>query len=270
MAGYKSKPTGLKIICKNEKCSKLGRLQPVANFYKVKNLDTPYYPYCKNCVEKNIDVNNLQEVQDFLKEIDRPFIMDIWVAVCSGSSKFIENYMKNITTKEYNDLTWKDSVFEKSPEARREESLENSQGSAKAVWNDEWQGEYTEEEIKYLNDYMEGLKKDFDISTVNHMDYAKEIAKTSLLKSKAYSIMLKDPSDDNIKAYKGVVSMFDILSKSAQFAESQRGANDVGLGSFGQIFDAVEKHNWVPTYVPDDKDMYDKLLDQFANIEKSL
>ena len=270
MAGYKSKPTGLKIICKNEKCSKLGRLQPVANFYKVKNLDTPYYPYCKNCVEKNIDVNNLQEVQDFLKEIDRPFIMDIWVAVCSGSSKFIENYMKNITTKEYNDLTWKDSVFEKSPETHREESLENSQGSAKAVWNDEWQGEYTEEEIKYLNDYMEGLKKDFDISTVNHMDYAKEIAKTSLLKSKAYSIMLKDPSDDNIKAYKGVVSMFDILSKSAQFAESQRGANDVGLGSFGQIFDAVEKHNWVPTYVPDDKDMYDKLLDQFANIEKSL
>ena len=128
----------------------------------------------------------------------------------------------------------------------------------------------TAKEIKYLNDYMEGLKRDFDISTVNHMDYAKEIAKMSLLKSKAYGVMLKDPSDDNIKSYKGLVSMFDNLSKSAQFAESQRSANDVGLGSFGQIFDAVEKNNWVPTYVPDDKDMYDKLLDQFANIEKSL
>ena len=82
--------------------------------------------------------------------------------------------------------------------------------------------------------------------------------------------MLKEPTDENIKSYKNLVSMFDNLSKSAQFAESQRGANDVGLGSFGQIFDAVEKHNWVPTYVPEDKDMYDKLLDQFANIEKSL
>jgi hypothetical protein len=267
MAGYKNKPVGLKLVCKNEKCSKLGRLQPVTNFYKIKNSDTPYYPYCKSCIEQNIDVNNLKEVQDFLKEIDRPFIMDVWVAVCSGSSKFIENYMKNITSKDYNNLTWKNSVFERSPERPRED---NAPKPEQAKWNNEWQGEYTEEEIKYLNDYMEGLKKDFDISTVNHMDYAKEIAKTSLLKSKAYSIMLKDPSDDNIKAYKGVVSMFDILSKSAQFAESQRGANDVGLGSFGQIFDAVEKHNWVPTYVPDDKDMYDKLLDQFANIEKSI
>ena len=61
-----------------------------------------------------------------------------------------------------------------------------------------------------------------------------------------------------------------MLSKSAQFAESQRSANDVSLGCFGRVFDAVEKHNWVPTHIPDDEDMYDKLLKQFSNIEKSL
>lgn len=267
--GYVKKATQPKMVCKNPKCDKYGRLQPMNNFYKANNSTTPYYPICKKCVESNIDVNNLQEVQDFLKELDKPFIMDIWKEDCTNNNeKFIENYMKEINKVKYSKLTWGDSVFEETPREIHIKSY--SAYNEIPEWNEDWQGEYTAKEIKYLNDYMEGLKRDFDISTVNHMDYAKEIAKMSLLKSKAYGVMLKDPTDDNIKSYKGLVSMFDNLSKSAQFAESQRSANDVGLGSFGQIFDAVEKNNWIPIYVPDDKDMYDKLLDQFANIEKSL
>ena len=267
--GYVKKATQPKMVCKNPKCDKYGRLQPMNNFYKANNSATPYYPICKKCVESNIDVNNLQEVQDFLKELDKPFIMDIWKENCTNNNeKFIENYMKEINKVKYSKLTWEDSVLEETP--REVHIKSHSAYNEIPEWNEEWQGEYTVKEIKYLNDYMEGLNRDFDISTVNHMDYAKEIAKMSLLKSKAYGVMLKDPTDDNIKSYKGLVSMFDNLSKSAQFAESQRSANDVGLGSFGQIFDAVEKNNWVPTYVPDNKDMYDKLLDQFANIEKSL
>lgn len=176
--------------------------------------------------------------------------------------------MKEISKVKYQNLKWEDSILEETD--TKVEIKENSAYNDIPEWNEEWQGEYTKKEIEYLTNYIDGLKKDFDISTINHMDYAKEIAKTSLLKSKAYAAMLKEPTDDNIKSYKNLVSMFDNLSKSAQFAESQRGANDVGLGSFGQIFDAVEKHNWVPTYVPEDKDMYDKLLDQFANIEKSI
>lgn len=267
--GYVKKAAQPKMVCKNPKCDKYGRLQPVSNFYKADNLDTPYYPICKKCVELNIDINNLQEVQDFLKELDKPFIMDIWREICANNNeKYIEKYMKEITKDKFVNLKWNDSVLEGS---KRDVTIkEESAYGDIPKWNENWQGEYTDKEIKYLDDYIDGLKRDFDITTVNHMDYAKEIAKMSLLKSKAYGTMLKDPTDDNIKSYRGLVSMFDSLSKSAQFAESQRSANDVGLGSFGQIFDAVEKNNWVPTYVPEDKDMYDKLLDQFANIEKSL
>ena len=71
-------------------------------------------------------------------------------------------------------------------------------------------------------------------------------------------------------AYEKATKLFDMLSKSAQFAESQRGANDVSLGCFGRVFDAVEIHNWVPELTPTDEDMYDKLLKQFSNIERSL
>ena len=65
--GYVKKATQPKMVCKNPKCDKYGRLQPMNNFYKANNSPTPYYPICKKCVESNIDVTNLKEVQDFLK-----------------------------------------------------------------------------------------------------------------------------------------------------------------------------------------------------------
>ena len=205
--------------------------------------------------------------------VQKESVFDLWDDETVDLPNNYMTLLDEVTSDEvkkvkYQNLKWEDSILEETD--TKVEIKENSAYNDIPEWNEEWQGEYTKKDIEYLNNYIDGLKKDFDISTINHMDYAKEIAKTSLLKSKAYAIMLKEPTDDNIKSYKNLVSMFDNLSKSAQFAESQRGANDVGLGSFGQIFDAVEKHNWVPTYVPEDKDMYDKLLDQFANIEKSL
>ena len=136
-------------------------------------------------------------------------------------------------------------------------------------WDDDWQGVYSKSDLKYLNEYYNGLNNDFKIVTTNHKDYARKIAQASLSQSKAYQRMLKNEEGADV-AYEKATKLFDMLSKSAQFAESQRGANDVALGCFGRVFDAVEKHNWVPEYIPTDEDMYDKLLKQFANIERSL
>lgn len=268
----------LNLVCMNTECDKAGLYRPCDEFYKIRGDKRQFYPYCKECVEKNVDVYNVEEVKNFLKQINTPFFANIWDGMFITGIKSLKKYVDEMEKKEFCKMTWDDSVFEinKSTLPPVQDGVINNieiekvSNVERPKWNEDWQGEYTEKDIEYLNKYMDGLKNDFDISTINHMDYAKEIAKTSLLKTKAYAAMLRDPSDDNIKSYKDIVSMFDNLSKSAQFAESQRGANDVGLGSFGQIFDAVEKHNWVPTYVPDDKDIYDKLLDQFSNIERSI
>lgn len=267
----------LNLLCLNSQCEYAGKYRPSSEFYKVRGKERKFYPFCKQCVEKNVDAYNTDEVINFLKEINVPFLVNVWDNLFITGFKSLSRYLDEMNKKDFAKLTWEDSVFEidridlpKVTENKPEETEKPKPIIERPQWNEDWQGDYTEKDIEYLNKYMDGLKNDFDISTINHMDYAKEIAKTSLLKTKAYAAMLRDPSDDNIKSYKDIVSMFDNLSKSAQFAESQRGANDVGLGSFGQIFDAVEKHNWVPTYVPDNKDMYDKLLDQFSNIEKSI
>jgi hypothetical protein len=58
---------------------------------------------------------------------------------------------------------------------------------------------------------------------------------------KAYEGMVngKDPSAH--REFKELKTIFDDLCKSAKFSEATRSANDVGIGSFGVIFDKVEK-----------------------------
>ena len=266
------KVEGQKIICQNKDCDKMGRHLTLDDFYKSRNATVSHHPYCKDCVNKMVDVNNLQSVYDVLKVLDTPFIMDVWNDVCnSESNNYLGDYLRilNFTQRrKYEGLGYTDSIFELSEDAKISEEVQTAIDEA-PKWDDDWQGVYTKSDLKYLNDYYMGLQNDFKIVTTNHRDYARKIAQASLSQMKAYQRMLKNEEGADV-AYEKATKLFDMLSKSAQFAESQRGANDVALGCFGRVFDAVEKHNWVPEHIPTDEDMYDKLLKQFSNIERSL
>jgi len=130
-----------------------------------------------------------------------------------------------------------------------------------------WIGDYTNRELEILNNYYESLQVDYKIVTVNHKDYAKKIAKASLAMDTSFDDYLRNGNDS---LYKSARDTFDKLSQSAKFAENQRGINDVSLGSYGVMADRIENNTWIPDYEPDDLDMYDKLLAQFANISRSL
>ena len=272
-----SKNNAPKIVCQNKNCAKMGRFQPITNFYKSRNPELPHHPYCKTCVDEMIKLDDIQTVYDVLRALDTPFIMDVWNDICNNNENdFFNKYLKAIDKGKYTNYKWADSIFKLSDDGSGdketispivEKQLENI-----PVWSDEWYGNYTPEELKYLNDYYKDLKRDFKIVTRNHEDYARKIAQASLAMNKAYKEMMEDGSKESSDKYKLASSTFDSLSKSAQFSESSRSANDVSLGSFGVIFDRVEKHEWIPEYTPaeDEEDVYDKLIKQFGNIEKSL
>ena len=137
------------------------------------------------------------------------------------------------------------------------------------IYSDEWMGEYTQQDLDRLNKYYESLNTDYKIVTVNHRDYARKIAKASLMMDKAYEDMLKGVPGAE-KMYTNAKDIFDSLSKSAKFSEDKRSINDVGISSFSKIVSMVENHNWIPEYVPKNKDMYDELLDELRVINRSL
>lgn len=262
-----------KVICQNPECIYMGKKQSIDNFYKSRNNTIPYHPFCKDCLNKKVDGSNMQDVYDVLQVLDTPFIMDVWNKISQDNPKnILSAYLKAMNfqyRKKYEDFRFEDSIYELDNE--NEEIDSNVQDALDSIpqWSDDWQGKYTKSDLKYLNDYYQGLNKDFKIITTNHKDYARKIAQASLSQCKAFQL-LQEGKDGADIAYEKATKLFDMLSKSAQFAESQRGANDVALGCFGRVFDAVEKHNWVPQHIPDDDDMYDKLLKQFSNIERSI
>ena len=137
------------------------------------------------------------------------------------------------------------------------------------VYSEFWMGEYTQKDIDLLDKYYAGLNRDYKIVTENHRDYAKKIAKASLMMDKAYEDMLKGVSGAD-KMYSSAKDIFDSLSKSAKFSEDKRSINDVGISSFSKITSIVENHNWIPQHVPKEKDMYDEMLEALSVINKSV
>ena len=138
------------------------------------------------------------------------------------------------------------------------------------VYNHDWRGEYTPKEIEYLENYYKGLKNDYKITTENHRDYARKIAKASLFMDICYDEILNNTSNADYGQYSKARENFDTLCKSAKFAEQSRSVNDVGLGAFGAIADKVEKGEYIYKHTPVKKDEVDEMLKYFLTIKDSL
>lgn len=265
----KSKPVVKQDLPDKLSCTMCGELKPPKEYYQSFHSihkRTGKVPYCKSCLKKmstdsNGNVTKIK-IQEMLKSIDRPYIDSLFEAALSDPNETVGNYMKNISMVQFKDLKWGDSEFESK--ILTSEDVNDDE----LIYSEEWHGKFTRSDLRYLDDYLKSLRKDFKITTRNHIDYARKIAKASLAMDKAYEDMING-EDSGVK-YKSLRETFDTLSKSAQFAEVGRGINDVSLGNFGVIFDRVEKHQWIPKHQPTNKDMYDNLLEQFANINKSL
>lgn len=258
-----------------QRCSCCGKSKRLQEFYSSNSPINQFYEkltICKVCLIGMVDSNDIRSVSNALMMINKPFIITLWdssvvEAEKKGSNAF-QIYMKNVVMQQYRDLDWSDSQFGKSETEImpiKQEIVEEEK-----VYSKKWLGSYYPSEIEYLEDYLIGLKRDFRILTKSHQDYAKKIAKASLHMDKCFQEM-QDGVKGSDKRYKEAKEVFDTLSKSAQFSEDRRGQNDVSLGSFSQIVEMVENNTYVYEHKNDlSKDNYDKLLEEFSHIEKSV
>lgn len=252
---------------------------------KEKNIQTAFFnsyndwhsdgkmPYCKQCLENELDENNPASVKNIMRAIDKPYKPDFWDKAMQDDKKTLGIYLKNINFNHQYE-TYEDSVEPSKGKKENESSIVKTVGDVfveeDKVYSKVWLGYYYPSEIEYLQEYLSGLNRDFRILTKSHQDYAKKIAKASLHMDKCFQDMQNDKKGSE-KRYKEAKEVFDTLSKSAQFSEDKRGANDVSLGSFSQITEMVENNTYVYEHKNDlDKDQYDGLLDEFSHIDKSL
>jgi hypothetical protein len=164
------------------------------------------------------------------------------------------------------DKTFLDTIREG---AKRPSEMSTPSGKQRKRYSEKWMGDYTDHDIKYLDNYYDGLCRDYKIVTENHRDYAKKIAKASLHMDNCSDNMMHGVKDADI-LYTKACDTFDRLSKSAKFAEQTRSSNEIGLSNFGKIFEQVEKGKYIYKHTPIESDDVDKLLDYFQTIDKSL
>lgn len=254
---------------KKIKCLNCRKIRSSSSFYVNSNplFSSEKFEICKSCINEYIgekEANYLNRVISVLAMIDKPFIEDLWISRGEEWSRYIPQLS---SFPKYKDMKFSDSdnyFIQSNTHADESEYIDEERH-----YNKKWMGEYTASDIDYLEEYYTGLDRDFKIVTTNHKDYAKKICKASLHMDKCFQDVLNGVSGADSK-YKSARETFDTLSKSAQFSESQRGQNDVGLGCFGVTFDQVEQRKWVPKHIPMDKDSIDKMIDQFASIKESV
>ena len=249
------------------------------------------------------------ELNKTLRIIDKPYYKDSLASsyqqfsrehsyindedVKKYGDKVLGLYFKNIMLRQDKDKSYEDSekdefihhnsntsVSEKEKIIQRYSDIQEQKANSTStpqikkveeelIYSEIWMGDYSQRDIDLLDKYYAGLNRDYKIVTENHRDYAKKIAKASLMMDKAYEDMLKGVSGAD-KMYSSAKDIFDSLSKSAKFSEDKRSINDVGISSFSKITSIVENHNWIPQHVPKEKDMYDEMLEALSVINQSV
>ena len=265
-------------------------------------------PICKDCALQNSlneETGEIDEVKfkNILRQLDKPYYLDNVISAQNQFAKehgyipedevkyhgadILKIYYKNInslrqlSSKSYADSE-KDGFVQKNSTVMTTATVKNNKPvtnissttiskkvEEELVYSEFWMGDYSQRDIDLLDKYYAGLNRDYKIVTENHRDYAKKIAKASLMMDKAYEDMLKGVSGAD-KMYSSAKDIFDSLSKSAKFSEDKRSINDVGISSFSKITSIVENHNWIPQHVPKEKDMYDEMLEALSVINKSV
>lgn len=274
------------------KCTACGKMKDTDKFYKSYsflykcNADSRM-SICKDCLlelyakylEKHRD--RRKAIYEVCKKVDTCYLDTLFEAAELQVNKTKKGRKPNVcriyfqkvnSLNQYQDLTFDNSEsldyvsteqkIKKIEEGSENESLEEN------VYSDIWMGTYSRNDLNYLNSYLSKLQEDFKIITINHIDYAKKIAKASLAMDKAYSDLIAGVSGAEGR-YKNLKDAFDSLSKSAQFSESNRGES-VGVHGISQIVEKVENRQWIKSKEEFEKDQLDHLMDQFSNINKSL
>lgn len=256
-------------------CGGCNKDQAISNYYTTIHRDMfpdGHFHLCKKCIKGMIDENDLESVFRVLRTLNIPYVSDQWERCKRSKTDTFGGYYRFIAnSKQYNRLSWDDTKLKTNNQQSDTKTTNETESHIveEKHYNKKWMGYYAKSDIEYLEEYITNLHNDFKIVTANHKDYAKKIAKASLHMDRCFEDMLAGKSGAD-KKYKDAKEVFDTLSKSAQFSESQRGQNDVSLGCFGKIFELVERKQYVKEHIPIEPDQIDQMMNDFKTIFRSV
>lgn len=266
-------------------CIKCQATLPLTEFYKNKGWSAQAYhdAWCKNCA-KNFSTTK-EALREYCFYNNRAWSEGLWDRVKESSRYKLatnQTYLRAEEKKKHqmeepiacgiylaqmnlaNNYVFSDNVspeeghfpeFDSSKQtgSLSESAEEELRIEGDVMYDPEWNGLFTKRDLDYLNNYYAELERDFALDDVSMRDYARKVAKASLLENIMYNkYRAKEVTS---REYSDAKSNFDELSKSANFAACRRRAEDkTFVLPLGQVAEYLEIHG----KIKDDKERWEK------------
>jgi hypothetical protein len=272
------------VMGKTEKkiCTICHKEQSVGNFYNVNSrlfLDKKT-PYCKSCIREQINEGDINSLLNVLREIDRPYIEQIWDKATESKNNTVGEYFKMLNSlAQYRDLTWnqgdKQDVGQVSLEVvhnnQSDEQPINSIQTENGIIEidgeikSRWMG-YSPEEMLKMEAFYQSMIRSYDISTPTHKQQLKLMCMLNLKMNTALE-------NDDFKAFQAYHSQYEKILQSSGFRPIDRKSSDeaTGIRSFSQVFEEVEKNGFIEPYPYQEKqDIIDMTIMYMSNYTRKL
>lgn len=233
--------TRKKTIINKKVCLKCQKEKKEADFF-LSNSDLhadKRYPVCKECLKENLNIDDLKSVQDLLMQMNRPFLMDLWLSSVDEGNRTDKEifgiYLKNCQLN-YRNLTWKDSIFEIQ---HVKENINVDEILKNEITDDlinKWGYGYDKEEYLAFERKYAMLRNNYQEKTAMHTE--------ALLTYIRYRVKEEmSTAKNDVKAAKEWGALAQKAAQDAKINPSQLSKSDLsdGLDTFGQLVRTVEQ-----------------------------
>jgi len=229
-----------KIICLHETCNKFGIAQPETAFYASNSSLLKRYPVCKQCIEKNVDLNKLSEILGILQQLDYPYLPKVWTQVSeqypdATLARYLAELKRNANTRKMR--------FSESEKIDEDKSgildIDVVTNEMVELFGDG----YSPKQLLAMNRKYKFLKKDFDETTSMHTE--------SLLNFIRLKVMEEESiASGNVDEAKKWSSMSSTAATQCGITPSQLKKADLigGITTFGELTQIIEEnaHGVIP------------------------
>ena len=211
-----------------------------------------YSPICTECLERLIDNNDLESVDDLCRWLNIPFLINQWIkAVEIDSSHPLNGYIKMVDEAlTYEHLNWKE-MNDNWKKMREEKTIDDAVDICNENWlrdmKKQWGSPLTIDEYRYLDNFYRRILETFAIVTATQEDEAKRLCRVALN---------ADRKINNGEDAKDDMSIYHNIMKANGF-EPKNARNVSDFDSIGECFVYYSKKGWEPTFYNEDKDGVD-------------
>jgi hypothetical protein len=260
---------------KKKQCQgQCGKERAETFFFKV---DSPLFPdgrinICRDCVREQVDVDDIESVIGFLRQIDKPFVEKYWNESVQSGKHPLGEYIRKINSlqqmkgKTFNNSDNMNGVGKTSDVVtiKTSDTVVNVRGETIEYSDDlvdKWGIGYKKQEYLKMEKFYQDMRVTHEIHTPVHIQKLMELAYLTIEQER-----LRQERD--IPNYTKLAKTIDDMEKSAGFRPVDRqGLDDAtGIKSFSQIFEEVEKRGFrKPPAIELDEDIIDRMIIALAN-----